>query len=367
MNWFFKLNEIYDKEDVYDKNKKQLLDNVFVLSSDVPQNKNKGMKRYSYLPYDQVYSKLKSIPKEERNWYTIIPLHCPVDLVFDLDMERKDNPQLTKENEPTIVECCLKYIVQCIQDQLDISNPSIVIWKSSFETKMSYHIHVIFQQDNNNKAFEHIGHMGRFAWFVIRTIYDAYIINHEPEAQRLMVSKTDKQNNNKPYFLCILDHNVYKKNGNFRLPLCSKYGKNTYLELHKPQQELFLYNQYFPHHLINNEKELFNFCLITRNRKNEKENLQKIQFQEEVDLPFLLNQHCKNNHFMRSYDDNNIRSTQMKKRNRTDHDDDDVNIKEKQKENYDDDQNNNNNDNDVIDFEKLFACFFKNSNNNYNN
>lgn len=82
-------------------------------------------------------------------------------------------------------ECCLRYISQCIRDQLQIENPYIVIWKSSScggnptETK------------------------------VIKTIYEAHN-NHELEAQFLMVLKTDRLNTNQANHLCILDHNVYK-------------------------------------------------------------------------------------------------------------------------------------------------------------
>lgn len=67
--------------------------------------------------------------------------------------------------------------------------------------------------------------------------------------------------------------------------LCSKYGKNTWLELYKPseiknidrEQNSRLYTQYFSHHLGNKEKELFELCLIIRNKQNEKrETLERI-------------------------------------------------------------------------------------------
>lgn len=165
-------------------------------------------------------------PPNERHTYEIILENHPCKLYFDLEFDRKENPEL---NGIKMLETFVKIVIMFVKQKFDVQcyEEDVLDLDSSTQDKFSHHL--IFQSlifSNNFQA-------GNFVKFVCVEIKKFLSENLDPDdngcfyngitTKDLLDLKTDKG------LFC--DESVYSRNRHFRLYKSSKLKKNVPLLL----------------------------------------------------------------------------------------------------------------------------------------
>lgn len=167
-------------------------------------------------------------PSTDRHTYEIIREFKPCKLYFDLEFDRKVNPD---RNGHLMVEIFMKIVCAALKNKFNLAcdKTSVLNLDSTSENKFSCHLifpDVIFE--NNYSA----GWFVKQLCFELRAIQDTNsldllkgIAESKDSVENLFVT-TDKGQR-----ILFCDEGVYTKNRHFRLYKSSKYGKNTVLHL----------------------------------------------------------------------------------------------------------------------------------------
>lgn len=280
-----------------------------------------GNKRYTYVRYTDLFELMKRNPTR-RNFYVVIPMHTPVDLVFDVDADLKMNPHLVGLSDEKISGCFAKLFDTFLKTQLSFV-PGFQIMaltaRDDARQKLSLHFHVRL---NEGFCFADIGHMNRFAWAFIRYVWDM-AAQGDNYATVFIVMKEEAHS--PPFQACAIDYNVYKKNNCFRLPKNRKFSPDNDrkpLELVLPEGQGYK-KRLMPVLLPTGQVDLVALMIygsILRNYNYAE--LKLIQYDIITELPYLR-ANVKDNKFSLEYSRPNLPWTGPRKSKKRQIDDDD--------------------------------------------
>ncbi|CAN0049343.1 unnamed protein product, partial [Heterosigma akashiwo] len=163
-----------------------------------------GAKQFACFPdFQSVYEFVIYHPKESRCFYELITENDQVKPYFDIDL---NNTVLEDEDKENLIEGILIELRNALQNnfniELNLTSDNIIVLDSSSNTKTSMHLIIA------DIHFESNQHQKQFILTYLKNI----------------LSKSN---------IYGIDTSVYTKNRSFRLPHCTKMGKNTYLEFQK--------------------------------------------------------------------------------------------------------------------------------------
>nr|XP_019067213.1 DNA-directed primase/polymerase protein isoform X1 [Solanum lycopersicum] len=179
-----------------------------------------GQRRFLVSTYKEFWRRYKTMNPKFRHHYEVIQEGLPCHLYFDLEFNKRENPD---KNEDEMVDLLIQVIFDAVKEKysLEGNDDWVVELDSSNAEKFSRHLIIRFPK----AAFKDNSHAGAFVTEICSRIIS--ISEHDERLRKLFISK-DSSSTNIPFQLFV-DKAVYSRNRCFRLALSSKAGKSSVL------------------------------------------------------------------------------------------------------------------------------------------
>ncbi|CAA7410967.1 unnamed protein product [Spirodela intermedia] len=203
-----------------------------------------GQRRFLVCTYEEFWRRYERMDSKVRHHYEVIQEGLPCHLYFDLEFNKRDNPE---RNADEMVDILVSVIFSVLFDKYSIEGKQDWIMELDSSTVEKFSRHLIIRIPQT--AFKDNGHIGAFVSELCSRICSAS--DKDPQLEKLFIRKN----------ICsaelssqlFVDTGVYSRNRCFRLVSSSKAGKNSVL---LPTRRFRSKNM--------NDKEVFMESLICR-------------------------------------------------------------------------------------------------------
>ncbi|XP_065556795.1 DNA-directed primase/polymerase protein-like [Artemia franciscana] len=167
-----------------------------------------------------LWIRLNERPLKERCFYEIITSGSECKLYFDIEFDKRLNPELDGADTVRIFMKCVEYYIR-VHFEKEVKIHDVLILDATTEKKFSCHLvydTVIF---NSNI------HAGYFVLNIVEEITQKRVPSEVISAKDLSKLIVKSVSGNSVF----VDTSVYSQNRNFRMLYCNKFGKNNHFEI----------------------------------------------------------------------------------------------------------------------------------------
>ncbi|XP_031269541.1 DNA-directed primase/polymerase protein isoform X2 [Pistacia vera] len=179
-----------------------------------------GQRRFLVSTYKEFWQRYKTMDPNFRHHYEVIQEGLPCHLYFDLEFNKRDNPE---KDGDEMVDLLISITLQALLDKYSIEGNEDWIIELDSSTTEKFSRHLIMRMPKT--AFKDNSHAGAFVTEICSRIRSAR--ERDANFEKLFIKK-DSNSAESPSQLFV-DTAVYSRNRCFRLALSSKAGKNSFL------------------------------------------------------------------------------------------------------------------------------------------
>ncbi|XP_044467882.1 DNA-directed primase/polymerase protein [Mangifera indica] len=179
-----------------------------------------GQRRFLVSTYEEFWQRYKIMDPKFRHHYEVIQEGFPCHLYFDLEFNKRDNPE---KDGDEMVDLLISITLEALLDKYSIEGNEDWIIELDSSTTEKFSRHLIIRMPKT--AFKDNSHAGAFVTEICSRIRRAR--ERDEKFEKLFIKK-DSSSDESPSQLFV-DTAVYSRNRCFRLALSSKAGKNSFL------------------------------------------------------------------------------------------------------------------------------------------